>query len=85
MESTERDRRGTLLAIGQRVCYNQSGTVAFGEIVDITKHTLYGRSRLTYHVANLEEREGRPGDYKPFKSKVTRPHNLMVLTPDMLA
>lgn len=81
----EQDRRGTVLAVGQKVCYNQSGTVAFGEIVDITKRTQYGREKTTYHVANLEDRAHRPGNYMPPKSKVMNHFNLMALKPEMLA
>ena len=72
-----KDRRGTTIEAGQKVAYNQSGTVAYGEITDIKE----GKRGTTFHIHNLE---GVDRPYMPAKSKVTNSYNLLVLTEEMI-
>lgn len=69
------DQRGTILAVGQEVAYNMSGTVAKGRIVRAEPGKgLYGKANI--HV-RLEH--AACGKAIGHVSKITRPENVLVM------
>lgn len=80
------DNRGTELEIGQKVCYNYQGEIAFGTIVAFKDITKYGKSKTVIVIEMLSPQKSMydrvSQTYVPnvsHHSTVQSPKNLMVI------
>lgn len=80
LDGTEwKDHRGTTLEVGQKVAYNLSGEIAYGEIIEIKARRMnvfgYGQDLPNIKIKQFLPHEGKI-------SKVRQAKNVMVLTEE---